>query len=49
MSKEAKSGSWGKQKGGASVKSWAGEPKTTEDGPPSYGAQHRQDALWEGV
>jgi len=49
MGEEAKSGSLVKQKGRASVKSRGGEPKTTEDGPPSYGAQHHQDALWEGV
>jgi len=49
MGEEAKSGTSVKQKGRALVKSRTGEPKTMEDGLPSYGAQHRQDALWEGV
>jgi len=52
MGEEAKSGISVKQKGRALVKSQAGEPiapKTVEDGLPSYGAQRRQDALWEGV
>jgi len=49
MGEEEKSGTSVKQKGRALVKSRDGEPKTTEDGLPSYGAQHHQDALWEGV
>ena len=50
MGEEAKSGTLVKQKGRALVKSRGnGEPKTTADGPPCYGAQHRhEDALWEG-
>ena len=52
MGGEAKLGTPVNRKGRSLVKSWAGEPiapKTIEDGPPSYGAQHYQDALWEGV
>jgi len=49
MGEEAKSGASVKQEGGALVKSRACELKTMDDGLPSYGAQHRQDALWEGV
>jgi len=49
MGEGAKSGTSVKQKGRALVKSRDGEPKTMEDGLPCYGAQHRQDALWEGV
>jgi len=49
MGEEEKLGASVKPEGRTLVKSRAGEPKMMEDGLPSYGAQHRQDALWEGV
>ena len=53
MGEGAKSGTSVKQKGGAldsMVKSPIRvAPKTMEDDLPPYGAQHSQDALWEGV
>jgi len=50
MDEGTKSGTSVKQKGGALAKSPIRvAPKTMEDDPPPYGAQHSQDALWEGV
>jgi len=50
MGEEAKLGILFKQQGGTLVESRTGVvPKSMEDDLPSYGAQHRQDALWEGV
>lgn len=49
MRKEAESGlSVRLNEGGAEDSLTAAATMTKEESPPSYGAQHLQDALWEG-
>jgi len=49
MRKEAESGLSVKlNEGGAEDSLTAAATMTKEESPPSYGAQHLQDALWEG-
>ena len=49
MHEEAKTGIPFKRKGGPLIESQSrAAARLKVDNPPSYGAQHRQDALWKG-